>query len=102
MQKTPDVNEFTLENQRTHRRQNYVRKRAMDDGMPTSIDESEAYSVDYIDTETNLDELPSLIVDYANMIRNDIILLDNVETRSRKRGNLKFKRDDVSTHQLSS
>ncbi|KPJ11337.1 Prothoracicotropic hormone [Papilio machaon] len=67
----------------------------MDERIPATIDESETYSADYIDTETNLEELPSLMVDYANMIRNDIILLDNsVETRSRKRGNLKFKRDD--------
>ncbi|XP_063532016.1 prothoracicotropic hormone-like [Cydia strobilella] len=37
--------------------------------------------------------LPEFIVDYANMIRNDIILLDNsVETRTRKRGNIKVKK----------
>ncbi|XP_013177799.1 PREDICTED: prothoracicotropic hormone-like [Papilio xuthus] len=94
VQKTSDITEFTVENQRTHRRPNF-RKRVIEEGMPATVDESETYSADYIDTETNLEELPSLIVDYANMIRNDIILLDNsVETRSRKRGNLKFKRDD--------
>lgn len=43
------------------------------------------------------EELPAMIVDYANMIRNDIILLDNsVETRTRKRGNIKVEKYDVS------
>nr|QMS43300.1 prothoracicotropic hormone [Grapholita molesta] len=44
--------------------------------------------------------LPEFIVDYANMIRNDIILLDNsVETRTRKRGNIKVKKH--SNHAMS-
>ncbi|XP_063379585.1 prothoracicotropic hormone-like [Cydia fagiglandana] len=44
--------------------------------------------------------LPEFIVDYANMIRNDIILLDNsVETRTRKRGNIKVKKH--SNHAIS-
>ncbi|XP_047986301.1 zinc finger protein 677-like isoform X2 [Leguminivora glycinivorella] len=50
------------------------------------------YPVDYPEPDRPA-PLPEFIVDYANMIRNDIILLDNsVETRTRKRGNIKVKK----------
>ncbi|CAH2075237.1 unnamed protein product, partial [Iphiclides podalirius] len=69
-------------------------KRAVDHGILVNDDDSSIpYSTDYSDTESNPEELPSMIVDYANMIRNDIILLDNsVETRTRKRGNIKVEK----------
>ncbi|XP_068630603.1 prothoracicotropic hormone [Battus philenor] len=66
--------------------------RGMDAETSGNVEEfGTIYSGDY--TDTNPKELPSLIVDYANMIRNDIILLDNsFETRTRKRGNLKVEK----------
>ncbi|CAK1604122.1 unnamed protein product [Parnassius mnemosyne] len=93
LKKPSDINEFTVEDQKTHRRQNYVMARAMDEGMPGNDDIGVAYTTDYFDVESSPEELPSFIVDYANMIKNDIILLDNsVETRTRKRGNIKVEK----------
>lgn len=97
MRKIPDVDKFMIENQRTrtHTRQNYVVQRERDDEMSGGMDNvGPAYVTEPLDPDANPDEeLPALIVDYANMIRNDIILLDNsVETRTRKRS----KYGDVS------
>ncbi|XP_045493172.1 prothoracicotropic hormone-like isoform X2 [Colias croceus] len=87
--KKTNVDEFMVENQRTHTRQNYVVQRANDD-VPESDNIGVAYATELLSPRTNPEELPALIVDYANMIRNDIILLDkSVETRTRKRGNIK-------------
>ncbi|XP_050343018.1 prothoracicotropic hormone-like isoform X2 [Nymphalis io] len=77
-----------VQNQRTRMRQNYILQRALNNDM----DDAElgiTYVTKPFDTNTNTEELPEFIVDYANMIRNDIILLDNsFETRTR-RGNIK-------------
>ncbi|CAK1604121.1 unnamed protein product [Parnassius mnemosyne] len=97
LKKPSDINEFTVEDQKTHRRQNYVMARAMDEGMPGNDDIGVAYTTDYFDVESSPEELPSFIVDYANMIKNDIILLDNsVETRTRKRGNIKVEKYKIT------
>lgn len=100
MSKIPDVDEFLIENQRTrtHTRQGYVFQREHDDEMSGGIKNAgPAYVAEPLDPDANPEELPALIVDYANMIRNNIILLDNsVETRTRKRGNVRHKNDDVS------
>lgn len=97
MRKIPDVDEFMIENQRTktHTRQNYVVQRERDDEISGGMDiVGPAYVTETLDPGENPEELPALIVDYANMIRNDIILLDNsVETRTRKRGNVNSKYD---------
>lgn len=104
MRKLPDVDEFMIENQRTrtHTRQNYVVQREPDDEMSSGMENvGPAYVTEPLDPDSNPEELPALIVDYANMIRNDIILLDNsVETRTRKRGNVRSKYDDVSKNNL--
>ncbi|XP_037978307.2 prothoracicotropic hormone-like isoform X1 [Plutella xylostella] len=92
VQAKQNTDEYLVEDQRTHmRKQNYVRqqrgfeKGALADGLGV------AYTVESYDPES--DEIPTLIFDYANMIRNDIILLDNsVETRTRKRGDTKVKK----------
>lgn len=91
-----------VENQRTRMRQNYVLQRALKDDV-----DNDKIGVTYVtepfNPNTNPEELPALIVDYANMIRNDIILLDNsVETRTRKRGNIKVEKYDVSMLKLIS
>ncbi|XP_022117171.1 prothoracicotropic hormone-like [Pieris rapae] len=87
LKKTSNVDEYTMENQRTHMRQNYVLQ-GSDDNRDDNF--GIAYARSYNSDES--DELPALIVDYANMIRNDIVLLDNsVETRTRKRGNVKVE-----------
>ncbi|XP_034824364.2 prothoracicotropic hormone-like [Maniola hyperantus] len=85
--KSSNVDEFMVENQRTRMRQNYVLQRALNNDMDTK-----KIGMTYVN-DPNPEELPALIVDYANMIRNDIILLDNsVETRTRKRGNIKVEK----------
>lgn len=94
--KTSNVDQFMVENQRTRMRQNYIMQRALDS------DNDDKFDVTYVKAplvnNNNPEELPALIVDYANMIRNDIILLDNsVETRTRKRGNIKVEKYDVSS-----
>ncbi|OWR45416.1 prothoracicotropic hormone-like isoform X2 [Danaus plexippus] len=91
--KTSNVDQFMVENQRTRMRQNYIMQRALDS------DNDDKFDVTYVKAplvnNNNPEELPALIVDYANMIRNDIILLDNsVETRTRKRGNIKVEKYD--------
>lgn len=100
MRKIPDADEFMTENQRTrtHTRQNYIFQRDRDEEMSGSQENAgPAYVTETLDPDTNSEELPALIVDYANMIRNDIILLDNsVATRTRKRGNLRSNIDEVS------
>ncbi|CAG5039965.1 unnamed protein product [Parnassius apollo] len=77
-------------------------KRATNEGMSGNDDDiGVTYTTDYFDIESSPEELPSLIVDYANMIRNDIILLDNsVETRTRKRGNIKVEKYKKETIDL--
>nr|XP_026485808.1 prothoracicotropic hormone-like [Vanessa tameamea] len=86
--KTSNIDEFMVQNQRTRMRQNYVLQRALNNDM----DDAElgvTYVTEPFAPNANTEELPAFIVDYANMIRNDIILLDNsVETRTR-RGNIK-------------
>lgn len=92
--KTSNVDEFMVENQRTRMRQNYVLQRALNNDVDDKI--GVTYVTEPLNPNTNPEELPALIVDYANMIRNDIILLDNsVETRTRKRGNIKVEKYDV-------
>ncbi|XP_049865971.1 prothoracicotropic hormone-like [Pectinophora gossypiella] len=91
---TPNVDEFMIENQRTRTRtrQNYV-VQALDDDISANLDNLVPAPVaEAFEPETNPEELTAQIVDYANMIRNDIIFLDNsVETTTRKRGNIKKK-----------
>lgn len=105
MRKIPDVDEFMIENQRTrtHTRQNYVVQKERDDEMSGGMENvGPAYVTEPLDPDANPEELPALIVDYANMIRNDIILLDNsVETRTRKRGNVRSRYDDVSKFSIA-
>ncbi|CAK1553658.1 unnamed protein product [Leptosia nina] len=90
-------NEFMVENKRTHMRQNYFVQSALNDENP-----DDRYGIAYTAESlnpTSPEELPALIVDYANMIRNDIILLDNsVETRTRKRGNVKVENYNNNGH----
>lgn len=90
LKKSSDSNGFMVENQRTRTRHNYILQGDLDNDIDVP-DNSISYS-EPLDLK-NSEELPALIVDYANMIRNDIILLDNsVETRTRKRGNVKLRR----------
>ncbi|XP_045764648.1 prothoracicotropic hormone-like isoform X2 [Maniola jurtina] len=92
--KSSNVGEFMVEDQRTRMRQNYVLQEALNNDMDTDKMRM-TYVNDPLNPNTNPEELPALIVDYANMIRNDIILLDNsVETRTRKRGNIKVEKYD--------
>ncbi|XP_073951365.1 prothoracicotropic hormone-like [Choristoneura fumiferana] len=87
--RTSNVDEFMLEDKRTHMRQNYVVQRALDNEVNNYDYGVPKYSMDSIPAPVASEELPAFIVDYANMIRNDIILLDNsVQTRTRKRGNI--------------
>ncbi|XP_023941170.1 prothoracicotropic hormone-like [Bicyclus anynana] len=83
--KRSNTDEYMVENQRM--RQNYFLQRALNN----DIDRNKV-GVSYdepLNPNSDPEELPALIVDYANMIRNDIILLDNsIETRTRKRGNV--------------
>ncbi|XP_041976705.1 prothoracicotropic hormone-like [Aricia agestis] len=94
--KPSHTDRFLVENHRTRRKENYVLERALTSGVDN---DSPALSYsEPLDSNGNTDELPAFIVDYANMIRNDIILLDNsVETRTRKRGNVMIQRPDKET-----
>nr|AAP41131.1 prothoracicotropic hormone [Helicoverpa armigera]AAV41398.1 prothoracicotropic hormone [Helicoverpa armigera]WGD18941.1 prothoracicotropic hormone [Helicoverpa armigera] len=93
--KHSNVDEYMLEDQRTRKRKNYVVRLARDSeilGKPGNVGTN--YDTDSFQLEpANPDELSAFIVDYANMIRNDVILLDkSVETRTRKRGNIKVEK----------
>lgn len=94
--KTSNVDEFMVENQRTQMRQNYFLQRALNGDMDIA-ELRTPYESESFDPNINREGLPEFILDHANMIRNDIILLDNsVETRTRKRGNIKVKKYEVS------
>lgn len=93
------MDEYLDEDKITHmtKKQNYIRQRALENNA-LNRDLGVAYTVESYDPEANPEELPPLIVDYANMIRNDFILLDNsVQTRTRKRGSNKVGKVNVST-----
>ncbi|XP_075971113.1 prothoracicotropic hormone-like [Anticarsia gemmatalis] len=96
LKRSSNVNEFMLEDQRTRKRKNYVVKIARDNRdseMLGSTDLGPSYDTEPFQSDSKPEELSAFIVDYANMIRNDVILLDNsVETRTRKRGNIKVKK----------
>ncbi|XP_059062132.1 prothoracicotropic hormone [Achroia grisella] len=89
------MDEFMTRDQRTRKRQNYMEDLSPDNVLYESIDDiGPSYDKAFIPDDTT-EELPSFIVDYANLIRNDIILLDkSVETRTRKRGNIKVEKHD--------
>ncbi|KAJ8732667.1 hypothetical protein PYW07_015266 [Mythimna separata] len=90
--KNSNVDEYMLEDQRTRKRKNYVVRLARDSEiLGNSANIGTSYDTDSIQPDaTNPEELSAFIVDYANMIRNDVVLLDkSVETRTRKRGNIK-------------
>ncbi|RVE41301.1 hypothetical protein evm_014050 [Chilo suppressalis] len=95
LKKTSDVKEYMVGEQRTRRRQNYVQKMALENELFDNVvdDIGQQYVIKAADVDGNKEELPALVVDYANMIRNDIILLDNsVKTRTRKRGDVKVEK----------
>lgn len=97
--KKSNFDELMVENQRTHMRQNYVVQRGLNDDVPEFDNIGVAYATGSLGPHSDPEELPALIVDYANMIRDDIILLDNsIETRTRKRGNIKMKKFNVSSN----
>ncbi|KAJ8732117.1 hypothetical protein PYW08_014847 [Mythimna loreyi] len=90
--KNSNVDEYMLEDQRTRKRKNYVVRLARDSEiLGNSGNIGTSYDTDSIQPDAaNPEELSAFIVDYANMIRNDVVLLDkSVETRTRKRGNIK-------------
>lgn len=99
--KNSNVDEYMLEDQRTRKRKNYVVRLARDSEiLGNSGNLGTNYDTDSFQPDpTNPEELSAFIVDYANMIRNDVILLDkSVETRTRKRGNIQVKKyNNVST-----
>lgn len=85
------MEDYLIGEPRTRRRQNYEEQMGLDNDLFDNVDEvGPTYSTKSTEPTEKAKNLPSFIVDYANMIRNDIILLDNsVETRTRKRGNIK-------------
>lgn len=98
---TSRINKYLVEDQRTRTtKQNYLLQRDMEgDVLGDTFDMTyPAKPAEYEPTAVaEQNEVPALIVDYANMIRNDFILLDNsVETRTRKRGNIKVEKYNVS------
>ncbi|KAL0892245.1 hypothetical protein ABMA27_015430 [Loxostege sticticalis] len=94
IKRSSDIEEYMIGEQRTRRRQNYVEQMGLENVLFENIDDvGPPYDTKISEPEISKEELPELIVDYANMIRNDIILLDNsVETRTRKRGNIKVEK----------
>lgn len=98
IKRSSDIEEYMIGEQRTRRRQNYVEQMGLENVLFENIDDvGPPYDTKISEPEISKEELPELIVDYANMIRNDIILLDNsVETRTRKRGNIKVEKHNVS------
>lgn len=90
MKRTTDLEDYLIGEQKTRRRQNYVEQMGLENELFDNVnDVGPTYDAISSDPDRSKN-LPSFIVDYANMIRNDIILLDNsVETRTRKRGNIK-------------
>lgn len=84
-----------LDEDKITQKQNYIRQKDLENDV-LNRDLGVAYTVETFESDTNPEELP-LIVDYANMIRNDFILLDNsVQTRTRKRGINKVEKVNVS------
>ncbi|NP_001037349.1 prothoracicotropic hormone preproprotein [Bombyx mori] len=97
LKRKPDVGGFMVEDQRTHKSHNYMMKRARNDVLGDKENvRPNPYYTEPFDPDTSPEELSALIVDYANMIRNDVILLDNsVETRTRKRGNIQVENQAI-------
>lgn len=94
-----DVDRLMMEGQRTPKRKSYMLQKARGNEITGSFENGAGitYDVEPYDLDRNPEELSAFIVDYANMIRNDVILLDkSVETRTRKRGNIKVKKCNVS------
>lgn len=91
--KNPSNVDRLTEGHRTQKRKNYMVQRAKDEEVMGSIENGIAYDVEPYGPDRNPEDLSAFIVDYANMIRNDVILLDkSVETRTRKRGNIKVEK----------
>ncbi|XP_060800900.1 prothoracicotropic hormone [Amyelois transitella] len=92
LRRTSDIDEYMIRDQKTRRRQNYIEESALEKDLFENI--NDILPLKQFDPDET-EEQPSLTVDYANMIRNDIILLDNsVETRTRKRGNIKVEKNN--------
>lgn len=98
VKRTSDVEEYIIGEQKSRKRQNYFEQMGVVNELFENIDDvGPPYDTKLIEPEISKKELPAFIVDYANMIRNDIILLDNsIETRTRKRGNIKVEKHNVS------
>ncbi|KAG6448564.1 prothoracicotropic hormone isoform X2 [Manduca sexta] len=91
IKRTSNINEYTVENERTRKKQNYLLHRNKN-SFRDKDNFGLMYKTEPFEPDANPEELSAFIVDYANMIRNDVILLDNsVETRTRKRGNIKVE-----------
>lgn len=98
--KKSNADEYMLEDHRTRKRKNFVVRLTRDDVLGNAGNKGTNYDTDSIQPDTSdPEELSAFIVDYGNMMRNDVILLDNsVETRTRKRGNIKVDNYNVSSY----
>ncbi|KAJ0179954.1 hypothetical protein K1T71_004545 [Dendrolimus kikuchii] len=94
LKKTSNLDQYMVEDRRSHKRQNYFLQKARENEfLGNNNDIGVPYEIEPFSLEPSPEELSAFIVDYANMFRNDVILLDNsVETRTSKKGNIKVKK----------
>ncbi|XP_072930799.1 prothoracicotropic hormone-like [Epargyreus clarus] len=93
--RSSNVNEYTVKNDRTRMRQNYIVQEATNNEVSDNADDlGVTYGSKSFEPDISPKELPDLLVDYANMIRNDILLLDqsSVQTRTTKGGNFEAEK----------
>lgn len=98
LKKTTNLDEYMVENRRTHKRQNYFLQKAHENAfLMNNKDSGFPYEIEPFSSDGSPEELSALMEDYANMFKNDVVLLDDsIETRTSKRGNFKLKDYNVS------
>lgn len=91
MKSTRNIDEFMIEDQRTRKKYDYMFQRARNNDMlRNNNNNGPVYDMESYDLDSNPEEFSNLMMDYVNMKKNDVILLDDsTETRTRKRGNVK-------------
>nr|AAA29964.1 prothoracicotropic hormone [Samia cynthia] len=90
MRNTRNIDEFMIEDQRTRKKHNYVLQRPRNNELLRKKNYDLMYNMEASDLDSNPEEFSNLLLDYDNMKKNNVVLLDNsIETRTRKRGDLR-------------
>nr|AAR23822.1 prothoracicotropic hormone preproprotein [Antheraea yamamai] len=90
MKSTRNIHEFMIEDQRTRKKHNYMFQRDRNNDILRNKNNGLMYDMESLEIDSIPEDYSNLVMDYANMKKNDVFLLDNsIETRTRKRGNIK-------------